>query len=571
MIIKEIKSNSKSIKLVEDKTIVENLNVFSVLVGNNGSGKSRVLKIICDLFLYDLLECDRFQSNKYKILNSSVIYSDGKNEFCIRHNKQYLFSETVDLPSNDDGVIERVVFTITIDNGLDINITFPKNNVNKEILSSVVSNIRYKYERHLHHTNNIIRLRNNEYNDNIPAYNKIIAVTTSPFDKFPIEDDFDFFGFHNDKKIKIYSSYCYRGSRLSSSDKKSSRDISYIENKFNQLGFSFINLFLKKHNKLSEVIPVFEYLNLDGKFKLYLSIGQNFGFNFEDIKNGKALSSISSIRFFKGKDKFRENVDHATELETNNVIKTAFIETLKKYNLDYESNSHRSNYNGFGQIEIEFDIYKIENKNDLENLSILAQYDLLDLKDIQFKKNKSNQCFMLSEASSGELSTLFNTLSIAGEIEDDSLILIDEPELSLHPKWQSGFIPLLEKIFYNYENCHFILATHSPHIISSLPKLNSYVINLESDNPIPISSCTLRNRSVDFQMTKTFGYSIESNEYLIRIALALFFKVKSRKLLSEDDLLDYDFLCSIISDLDSKSQLYRVISSTSELMDVNYE
>lgn len=564
MIITEIESNSKLIKLVDDSTIVENLNVFSVLVGNNGSGKSRVLKIICDLFLYDLLEKKRFPKNKYKILNSSVIYSEGRNKFCISHKNQHSFSEIIDLPSNDS-VSERVVFMITVNNDSDINITFSKNNVNKDVLSDALLSIKYKYEQY---TNNIIRLCNDNHNDDVPSYNKIIAVTTSPFDKFPIEDDFDFFGFKSDDGIKkIYSSYCYRGSRLSSSDKKSSRDISYIENKFNQLGFSFINLFLKKHNKLSEVIPVFEYLNIDGKFKLYLSIGQNFGFNFEDIKNGDALSTIKKIRFFKGKDKF----NNTTELGMNNVIKKAFIETLKIYKLDYASDSYRSNYDGFGQIEVEFDIYNIENGNNLENLSILAQYDLLDLNDIQFKKNNSNQCFMLSEASSGELSTLFNTLSIAGEIEDNSLILIDEPELSLHPKWQSGFIPLLEKIFHNYENCHFILATHSPHIISSLPKLNSYVINLESDNPIPISSCNVRNRSVDFQMAKTFGYSVESNEYLIRIALALFFKVKSSKLLSEDDLLDYDFLCSINGDLNDKSQLYRVISSISELMDINYE
>lgn len=68
----------------------------------------------------------------------------------------------------------------------------------------------------------------------------------------------------------------------------------------------------------------------------------------------------------------------------------------------------------------------------------MANYDLIELVDIKFIKNK--KYFHLTEASSGELSLIFNLLSIAGEIENESLILIDEPEISLHPEWQSNFI-----------------------------------------------------------------------------------------------------------------------------------
>ena len=49
-------------------------------------------------------------------------------------------------------------------------------------------------------------------------------------------------------------------------------------------------------------------------------------------------------------------------------------------------------------------------------------------------------------------------------IPDNSLILIDEPELSLHVAWQAQFLKDLETMA-TLSNFHAILATHSPEII----------------------------------------------------------------------------------------------------------
>ena len=46
------------------------------------------------------------------------------------------------------------------------------------------------------------------------------------------------------------------------------------------------------------------------------------------------------------------------------------------------------------------------------------------------------------------------------------VILMDEPENSLHPSWQSYLLPVLRRCAET-NNCQFILATHSPQIISS--------------------------------------------------------------------------------------------------------
>lgn len=69
--------------------------------------------------------------------------------------------------------------------------------------------------------------------------------------------------------------------------------------------------------------------------------------------------------------------------------------------------------------------------------------------------------------SSGEqhLLVLFFRL-IFGDLSNGQLVLIDEPELSLHPRWQLRFIDNLMEI-RKISKVDFILATHSPQIISS--------------------------------------------------------------------------------------------------------
>ncbi len=79
------------------------------------------------------------------------------------------------------------------------------------------------------------------------------------------------------------------------------------------------------------------------------------------------------------------------------------------------------------------------------------------------QKNKSE--IPLSELSSGEQHELVLIYELLFTVEDGALILIDEPELSLHVAWQKRFIPDLQKI-QNLKNLQVIIATHSPQIIN---------------------------------------------------------------------------------------------------------
>ncbi|MGS0536283.1 AAA family ATPase [Pseudoalteromonas sp. SaAl2] len=206
-----------------------------------------------------------------------------------------------------------------------------------------------------------------------------------------------------------------------------------------------------------------------------------------------------------------------------------------------------------------------ENKTFLSSLELLTEYDLIELDDVEFKKRDSQSEFLLSEASSGELSLLFTMSSIAGEIENNSLILIDEPELSLHPRWQLSFLDLLQSTFSNYKNCHFIIATHSPNLISSISKKDAFIVNLGSDIPELMLSKDYHNRSADFQLAKVFDAPGNNNEYLIKLAINIFSKVKANKSFDEEDLQNLDFMNGIKGSLPENDSVIELIEMLNEV------
>lgn len=63
------------------------------------------------------------------------------------------------------------------------------------------------------------------------------------------------------------------------------------------------------------------------------------------------------------------------------------------------------------------------------------------------------------------------------------VILIDEPDLHLHLDWQRKYVQRLVDVFSTLElpgaTFHFILATHSPFIISDIASDNIVVLKRE--------------------------------------------------------------------------------------------
>lgn len=74
-----------------------------------------------------------------------------------------------------------------------------------------------------------------------------------------------------------------------------------------------------------------------------------------------------------------------------------------------------------------------------------------------------------NDLSSGQWQLINCLVNLALNVEDSSLVLVDEPENSLHPEWQREYIDLLKLTMSKVESCHVILATHSPLVAAGVP------------------------------------------------------------------------------------------------------
>ena len=117
-----------------------------------------------------------------------------------------------------------------------------------------------------------------------------------------------------------------------------------------------------------------------------------------------------------------------------------------------------------------------------EKLGNLIKHDIIRPSNISFYK--AGEKIDFENCSSGEKHMIFAFSGILNAISENSLILIDEPEISLHPEWQIQYISLLKKVFEKYKGCHFILASHSHYLVSDLQGDTSSIVTLSKENSI---------------------------------------------------------------------------------------
>lgn len=110
-----------------------------------------------------------------------------------------------------------------------------------------------------------------------------------------------------------------------------------------------------------------------------------------------------------------------------------------------------------------------------------------------FVVDKRGHPFYLHQLSDGErglLALVFDLtrrLAIANPDNDNpiaegvALVLIDEIELHLHPKWQRDAMRRLPEIF---KNCQFVITTHSPQVIGEVEARCVRLLSLKDDRVI---------------------------------------------------------------------------------------
>ncbi len=148
-----------------------------------------------------------------------------------------------------------------------------------------------------------------------------------------------------------------------------------------------------------------------------------------------------------------------SELQTisSRDFKNEYAKALKVYFDDFDAKY--SVYNGF--IE-KLDIFTtiINSRLRFKHIEISGKSGIVVVDDAS-----PNGQLSLSDLSSGEKQEIVLFYELIFETPNSTLLLIDEPEISLHIAWQKMFMDDLIKIA-DYKGIKAIVATHSPQILN---------------------------------------------------------------------------------------------------------
>lgn len=238
-------------------------------------------------------------------------------------------------------------------------------------------------------------------------------------------------------------------------------------------------------------------------------------FTVEQITSLKGMKDIDSFifYFFKIYEIYLTNVTEVEELiKYVKNIKELFDYILKHYKHNYEGNPAYFDTGLPGRyIEI-----PVEQKTEFQDFMEQFYY--------KYKETKLNFIiFKWTGLSSGELANLnlqSRFFSIKNNFPKTALIIIDEGELYLHPQWQKEFITNLLtglKFIFDGKDIQIILTSHSPYIISDLPKDNIIFLKrgTEKDKPIAkdipaVGNCIVVKGNELVKMERTFGANIHT-------------------------------------------------------------
>ncbi len=178
------------------------------------------------------------------------------------------------------------------------------------------------------------------------------------------------------------------------------------------------------------------------------------------------LQSLLGIRF-TGQVRIRDRVEHERDLfqiveaerdrppdEAGNIL------------LYDKSRSDRATKRRFDQaVEVTDEILR------------RAAQDEVYINDILF--DRDGRVLSLQNMSAGEKMLFIRLLSILSSIEENTIVLVEEPELHLDPAWTKQIITILQAFFQEY-GAHFIVSTHSYAFINAVFSNNVLVLKRDA-------------------------------------------------------------------------------------------
>lgn len=335
----------------------------------------------------------------------------------------------------------------------------------------------------------------------IPTPSKLLASAINLNDRFP------FFTSRNKAKN---SKYVYLGIRTASNNAFKNNNAL-----IDRLSDSLVDL-----KNLKRYKNVFNLLSLKPELTVLYKTGRNF-----IKKNETDLLSFQDPKLLR--EKFQKILEGLETGSRFSIRKDKYSRVLSEYsNLEiiadffkYIVSNHpsfRKNFKYESSINFNDEIQGKTFLNETYVLRLMRDLEILNVEKLLLYRKSSKYTF--DNASSGEHHVLTGFINIISTIEDNSLIFIDEPEISLHPNWQIQYMSLLQSTFKEYKNCHFIISTHSHFLVSDLKPESSSIISFQLSEDGKVMNQTLDYETYGWSaeniLYRVFGVSTVRNHYL---------------------------------------------------------
>jgi len=374
---------------------------------------------------------------------------------------------------------------------------------------------------------------------------QVIAVSTSPFDKFPTpprgrrDGRYQYVGMRGDNRFSASSAITLISSAskgLLSKIIKNANNADFLE-VFKSLSFSpQVDFIFKPAFSRSPM----EVTRSSNSSQMYFEV---------DTPDGENRLKVD-LRFQRTYENLSTEDKSSVSYAMSNIASYFHERKAIDLSIDFETNS-----------------VVIDNRHAdphiINSILILMNIGLIRLMDLRIYKDEYGM-LSLRRASSGEQCLIVLMLGIAGHIEDGSLILIDEPEISLHPRWQEQFMQMLIRSFSRYQYCHFVIATHSPQVVSKIDADDAFVLSLPSGELHP--GVEFYNKSADYQLAELFDAPGIMNEYISRISFNLIAKIRSRQSVNEEITAELHRLIKFREILHITDPVRDLIASVEELV-----
>ncbi len=217
-----------------------------------------------------------------------------------------------------------------------------------------------------------------------------------------------------------------------------------------------------EQEKREEIVKISENLkeNLKDSLSLFLSESQRSDKEFINsiLTNNE---DITEKEYNIRAEKIESTFEELSQYELGDKIKMPAYNPKKSFVLKGYLDDLESNLAIYNNIRNKLNLFTdlIKTKN-FAGKSIRINKS----NGLRIVSNADQSFISLENLSSGEKNQLILLYDLIFRVSDNSILLIDEPELSLHVAWQIDFLDDLTKIA-KLKNLLVIVATHSPQII----------------------------------------------------------------------------------------------------------